>query len=78
MTVQSAFNTWRSIRTTFFLFLVVVPIVLVTGDGEGKHWSDLAASAAGMIGVAAFVAELLRQGINYLAGSKVCHWVQSA
>ncbi|MEX0342122.1 MAG: hypothetical protein AB3N06_06015, partial [Erythrobacter sp.] len=79
---QNALKVWRSIRSTFYLFLIVVPFVLATNTakvlGEGASWSELITSAGGMIAVAAVIAEILRHAINHLAGDKICRWRTSA
>ena len=46
MSPENALNIWRSIRTTFVLFLVVVPLVILANlhgdDSAGPSWDELA------------------------------------
>lgn len=82
MSPDHALNIWRSIRTTFVLFLVVVPLVILTNfqgsDGAGSSWDELALPAAGLILFAGLFAELCRRTINHFAGDAICHWRSGA
>ena len=78
MSPTYALSVWRSIRTTFVLFLIVVPLVILANgrgdDGAGTGWSELAAPALGLIAFAGLFAELCRRAINHFAGETICHW----
>lgn len=78
MSEQNALNIWRSLRATFFLFLIVVPILIVanvsSGEIEGSTGDDLLIPAAGLILFAGFLAEAGRRTINHLAGAPLCRW----
>ena len=75
---ERALSVWRSIRTTFILFLIVVPLVIVTNgfgaEGADSYQTDVILSAVGLIALAAVIAEILRRVINSYAGSPVCRW----
>jgi hypothetical protein len=75
---EYALRVWRSIRTTFVLFLVVVPLVVVANilDSEGTKdiWSDLVLPAAGLVIFAALVAEVGRRIVNAVLGAETCRW----
>ncbi len=78
MTKDYALGIWRSVKTTFVLFLIVVPVIVVSdilGPGRAKNdWSELVLPAAGLLVFAALVAEVGRRMINFFAGSDICHW----
>ena len=82
MSPEYALNIWRSIRTTFVLFLVVVPLVILTNlqgdDGAGSSWDELALPAVGLILVAGIFAEIGRRLMNHLAGTPICTWTPRA
>lgn len=78
MSAETALNIWRSIRTTFVLFLLVVPLIIVanvsSGEIEGSIDGDLLIPAAGLILFAGFLAEAGRRTINHFAGTPLCRW----
>ncbi|UYH55394.1 hypothetical protein N6L26_02165 [Qipengyuania sp. SS22] len=82
MSPAYALNIWRSIRTTFVLFLVVVPLVILTNlqddDGVGSTWDELALPAVGLILVAGLFAEIGRRLMNHFAGTPICTWTPRA
>ncbi|MEN8859377.1 hypothetical protein [Qipengyuania flava] len=82
MSPTYALSVWRSIRTTFVLFLVVVPLVILAngrGDDDlGASWSELVVPALGLIAFAGLFAELCRRAINHFAGEAICHWSSRA
>jgi len=75
---ENALNIWRSIRTTFVLFLVVVPLVILANlhgdDSAGPSWDELALPAVGLVLVAGLFAEIGRRLINHFAGTAICTW----
>lgn len=75
---DQALRIWRSVRTTFVLFLVVVPVVVVAnilgGKGAGDAWSGLIVPAALLLVFAALVAETGRRIINAVSGAEICRW----
>lgn len=78
MSPERALAIWRSIRSTFILFLIVVPVVVAT-NGFGtpdvdRSRNDLILSALGLVLLAAVIAEVLRRIVNAYAGSAVCRW----
>jgi hypothetical protein len=79
---ENALNIWRSIRTTFVLFQVVVPLVILANlhgeDGAGSNWDELALPAVGLVLVAGLFAEIGRRLINHFAGTPICTWTPRA
>jgi hypothetical protein len=75
---DNALNIWRSIRTTFVLFLVVVPLVILANlhgdDSAGSSWDELALPTVGLVLVAGLFAEVGRRLINHFAGTPICTW----
>lgn len=82
MSPTYALSVWRSIRTTFVLFLIVVPLVILAngrGDDDlGATWSELVVPGLGLIAFAGLFAELCRRAINHFAGEAICHWSSRA
>ena len=82
MSPHNALNIWRSIRTTFVLFLVVVPLVILANlhgdDSAGPSWDELALPAVGLVLVAGLFAEVGRRLINHFAGTPICTWTPRA
>jgi lysylphosphatidylglycerol synthetase-like protein (DUF2156 family) len=78
VSLDNALNIWRSIRTTFVLFLVVVPLVILANlhgaDSAGSSWAELALPAVGLVLVAGLFAEIGRRLINHFAGTPICTW----
>ena len=78
MSREYAVSVWRSVRTTFLLFVILVPAILVFNiagtEGAGARLRELAPSAAGMVIFAGALAEIGRRLINHFAGEPVCHW----
>lgn len=78
MSPERALSVWQSIRTTFILFLIVVPLVIVT-NGFGAEavdgsQTDVILSAIGLLVLAAVIAEILRRTVNFYAGGPICQW----
>lgn len=82
MSPDNALNIWRSIRTTFVLFLLVVPLVILANlhgdDSAGPSWDELALPAVGLVLVAGLFAEIGRRLINHFAGTPICTWTPRA
>lgn len=81
MSPEYALSIWRSVKTTFVLFLVVVPIVVLaniseTGVAENT-WRDLLAPAAALVIFAGIIAEICRRMINFFAGGAICNWAKT-
>lgn len=78
MSHEHALSIWKSVRSTFILFLVLVPMIIfansLAGPGSTTDWRELVLPAAGMILFAGILAELGRRMINYFAGAAICHW----
>ena len=78
MSHDYARSIWRSVRTTFILFVVLVPVIVafnvVGTENPESQLSELIPSAAGMVVFAGVLAEMGRRLINHLAGSPVCSW----
>ena len=78
MSHEKALSSWHSIRTTFILFLLVVPIVMFArandGSAEASSLEDMIGPGAGLIGIAGLLAETCRRAINYAVGEAVCRW----
>ena len=74
MTEERALAVWKSVQTSFVLFLVIVPLVLLlNAQAEGldrENWG----TAFGVIAVAGVIAEVFRRGLNHLAGNATCRW----
>jgi FtsH-binding integral membrane protein len=79
VSLDYALNIWRSIRTTFLLFLVVVPIVVLANifdsDSPVNIQDNLIIPAVGMIIFAGILAEVCRRMINFFVGNPVCRWI---
>ena len=78
MSADYALSVWRSVRATFILFLIVVPLVVFVNAGsEVATRDDLVLPAAGLIGFAGILAEAFRRMINFQAGDTICHWTSA-
>ena len=78
MSADYALSVWRSVRATFILFLIVVPLVVFVNAGsEVATRDDLVLPAAGLIGFAGILAEAFRRMINLQAGDNICHWTST-
>ena len=81
MSTDYALSVWRSVRATFILFLVVVPLVVFVNAGSEKRmsagWDELVLPAAGLIGFAGLLAKAFRRMINFQAGDTICHWTSA-
>ncbi len=79
MSQDYALSVWRSVRTTFVLFLVLAPIIIATNvvgtENPQRQLNDLIPAAVGMTIFAGALAEVGRRLINHLAGSSICHWL---
>lgn len=82
MSREKALSSWHSIRTTFILFVLVVPIVMVArandAGAEGSSLDEMIGPGAGLIGIAGVLAEICRRAINFAAGETVCRWGAAA
>lgn len=78
MSHDYALGIWQSVRTTFVLFVVLVPVIVafnvVGTENPESQLSELIPSAVGMILFAGVLAEVGRRLINHFAGSSICHW----
>lgn len=78
MSADYALSVWRSVRATFILFLIVVPLVVFVNAGsEVETRDELVLPAAGLIGFAGILAEAFRRMINFRAGDTICHWTSA-
>ncbi|TMM48950.1 hypothetical protein [Qipengyuania marisflavi] len=78
MTQEYALEIWRSVKTTFVLMLIVVPIIvlaiLLNPEWGRGDWGSLVPKAAGMVIFGGLLAEIFRRMINFFAGKPICHW----
>lgn len=82
MSREKALSTWHSVRTTFLMFLIVVPIVMVLRARDEQSSvgaiNELVAPGVGIIVIAGVLAEICRRMLNRVMGEHLCHWGPSA